>query len=73
MRHRFKCTSQVTGPPDAIPWAPPLAPAENTYTHTQKQPSQCTKSEKFKWKTEEKPEEARRKWDVSEMKVTRIG
>lgn len=61
--------------PDAIPLAPPLTPAKSTHTHRSnaQPPNQHTKSEKLKWKTEEKPEEPRRKWDVSKMKVTGIG
>lgn len=75
VRHRFKCTLQVTGLPA---WRYTLgSPAHPSQKHTHRSnaqpPNQHTKSEKLKWKTEEKPEEPRRKWDVSKMKVTGIG
>lgn len=56
------------------PWLP-RSPQPKAHTHRSnaQPPNQHTKSEKLKWKTEEKPEEARRKWDVSKMKVTGIG
>lgn len=71
MRHGFNSTLQVTGLRDAIPLAPPLASPNNTQTHSHTHTQRSKKQELVKVKkTEEKAEEARRKWDVSKIKET---